>query len=158
MESPVRIEFFGDMIESVREFDINSQRSVREINSVKIGINLNDPEDEMSQNFNENITSYIPEDTLIIIDEPEISLVQIKDFNIQELTAKFKTVYALSFKSMDSVISDNFNPSDTEVIDFDSSPQPEFHTNLKDFIRILQNLKMVTEYLFCLRMNFSQRE
>ncbi len=137
MESPVRIEFFGDMIESVREFDINSQRSVREINSVKIGINLNDPEDEMSQNFNENITSYIPEDTLIIIDEPEISLAQIKDFNIQELTAKFKTVYAPSFKSADSVISDNFNPGDTEVIDFDSSPQPEFHTNLK---RLYQNL------------------
>ncbi|MBK8550761.1 MAG: hypothetical protein IPL53_06745 [Ignavibacteria bacterium] len=31
LESPVRIEFFGDTIESIREFDLNSQRSVREL-------------------------------------------------------------------------------------------------------------------------------
>jgi len=46
LDSPVRIEFFGDTIESIREFDINSQRSVKEIQSVKIGINLSSEEEE----------------------------------------------------------------------------------------------------------------
>ncbi|MEZ4823552.1 MAG: hypothetical protein R2942_14565 [Ignavibacteria bacterium] len=66
MESPVRIEFFGDTIESVREFDINSQRSVREIESVKIGINLNaetDEDDVKDFEPDELITDYLPEDT-----------------------------------------------------------------------------------------------
>jgi transcription-repair coupling factor (superfamily II helicase) len=34
--SPVRVEFFGDEIESLREFDIDTQTSVRELNAVEI--------------------------------------------------------------------------------------------------------------------------
>jgi len=35
-ENPVRLEFFGDQLESLREFDIDSQRSVGAIQSVEI--------------------------------------------------------------------------------------------------------------------------
>jgi transcription-repair coupling factor (superfamily II helicase) len=34
--SPVRVEFFGDEIESLREFDIDTQTSVRELNAVDV--------------------------------------------------------------------------------------------------------------------------
>jgi len=34
--NPIRIEFWGDQIESIREFDVNTQRSLELINSVKI--------------------------------------------------------------------------------------------------------------------------
>ena len=30
-ENPVRVEFFGDTIESIREFDSLSQRSIKEL-------------------------------------------------------------------------------------------------------------------------------
>ncbi len=34
--NPVRVEFFGDQVESLREFDLNSQVSVQEIGEIKI--------------------------------------------------------------------------------------------------------------------------
>jgi transcription-repair coupling factor (superfamily II helicase) len=34
--NPVRVEFFGDQVESLREFDINSQVSVEEVGEIKI--------------------------------------------------------------------------------------------------------------------------
>ena len=34
--NPIRVEFFGDQVESLREFDINSQVSIREIEETKI--------------------------------------------------------------------------------------------------------------------------
>ncbi|MGM0470877.1 MAG: transcription-repair coupling factor [Bacillota bacterium] len=35
-DNPVRIELFGDEIESIREFDVATQRSIRELDTVKI--------------------------------------------------------------------------------------------------------------------------
>src|SRR5204862_8096005 len=35
-ERPVRLEFFGDMIESIRRFDVESQRSVARVPEVRI--------------------------------------------------------------------------------------------------------------------------
>jgi transcription-repair coupling factor (superfamily II helicase) len=35
-ESPLRIEFFGDEVESIRHFDITTQRSLKELDSIRI--------------------------------------------------------------------------------------------------------------------------
>ncbi|MBR4830405.1 MAG: transcription-repair coupling factor [Bacilli bacterium] len=35
-ENPIRIEFWGDEIDSIREFDIDTQRSIKDINEVEI--------------------------------------------------------------------------------------------------------------------------
>lgn len=137
MESPVRIEFFGDTIESIREFDINSQRSVREIESIKIGINLSSNEEDKAYNIDETISDYISDDVLIFIDEPEISLSQIADEKIQNELKKFKTVYVSAFSNVLIENSDTENPVTFDEINFDSKPQPEFHSNLKS---LYQNL------------------
>ena len=74
-ETPIRIEFFGDTIESIREFDISNQRSIKEIENIKLGINLTSTEDEnlyqpdKPQYKEETILDYLPEDALIIFDE-----------------------------------------------------------------------------------------
>ena len=39
-DNPVRLEFWGDTIESIREFDVLSQRSIRELQSVSIVPNI----------------------------------------------------------------------------------------------------------------------
>lgn len=139
LESPVRIEFFGDTIESIREFDLNSQRSVREIDSVKIGINLNSDEntEETDNESEEIILDYIPEDALIIIDEPEITLNEIKEKEISDSLNKYKRIYLSSFTNVISEINDSSESSETNEISFDSKPQPEFHSNLKS---LYQNL------------------
>ena len=36
LEKPVRLEFFGDQIESIRIFDVDSQRSVETVNTIEI--------------------------------------------------------------------------------------------------------------------------
>ena len=41
-DNPVRLEFWGDTIESIREFDVLSQRSIRELQSVSIVPNISE--------------------------------------------------------------------------------------------------------------------
>ncbi|MEO8209264.1 MAG: DEAD/DEAH box helicase, partial [bacterium] len=136
LESPVRIEFFGDTIESIREFDINSQRSVKEIDSVKIGINLNtDDEEEKNYEPEENIINYLPEDIIVIIDEPEIILNEIKEEQLIDDLNKFKQINITAFGR--SIAEDN-----NIEINFDSKPQPDFHSNLKALYQNLcENIK-----------------
>ncbi|TRZ64442.1 hypothetical protein D4R20_02700, partial [bacterium] len=95
-DSPVRLEFFGETVDSIREFDISTQRSVRELESIKIGINLTSKEDSDSGNTHTDIpvsdmgklTGYISEDTFIFLDEPEIVRENNTDFDIlNELSA-----------------------------------------------------------------------
>jgi transcription-repair coupling factor (superfamily II helicase) len=60
---PLRIEFFGDDIESLREFDIDTQTSLREINTAEI---LLSPTEEQSA----TVRDYISPDHLQIEIEP----------------------------------------------------------------------------------------
>jgi len=62
-EHPVRIEFFGDEIESVRFFDIDTQLSVREINDIQI---CPDREPEAGPDLLELLS-----DALLILNEPD---------------------------------------------------------------------------------------
>jgi transcription-repair coupling factor (superfamily II helicase) len=61
---PVRVEFFGDAIESLREFDIDTQTSVRE--SSAIDVLLGAPEEQTGK-----VADYIAADDLKIDIEPE---------------------------------------------------------------------------------------
>jgi transcription-repair coupling factor (superfamily II helicase) len=61
---PVRVEFFGDRIESLREFDIDTQTSVRELSA--IDILLGAPEEQTGK-----VADYIAADHLKIDIEPE---------------------------------------------------------------------------------------
>lgn len=65
---PVRIEFFGDEVESIREFDPTSQRSVSEKVSVRLFPNLESserPTDDL-----EPLVSHFPEDTRVVLVGP----------------------------------------------------------------------------------------
>src|SRR5579884_1070805 len=66
---PVRIEFFGDQIESIRTFDPESQKSITPIDSIRVIVgreNLFDP------NFYRiPLTEYLSPHTLLILDEPD---------------------------------------------------------------------------------------
>src|SRR3972149_5821924 len=75
-QSPVRIEFFGDKIESIRAFDSATQRSLKEMKEVVI---LPASEDGYSselksqpEHHNQQITAtffdYLPEDCIVFID------------------------------------------------------------------------------------------
>ncbi len=61
---PFRLEFFGDEIESLREFDIDSQISVRDLRSIDILF------DETAPGQNGSVRDYIRENDMIIDLEP----------------------------------------------------------------------------------------
>ena len=65
---PLRIEFFGDQIESLRHFDVGPQRSTRAIQSARITLPPNPaaarPADTTS------FLNYLPADTLLALIEP----------------------------------------------------------------------------------------
>jgi transcription-repair coupling factor (superfamily II helicase) len=73
-ENPVRLEFLGDLLESIREFDSLSQRSIRELVETTIVADLLhsvDPGNDASEPTN-TIFDYVREDALLILDEPEL--------------------------------------------------------------------------------------
>lgn len=90
---PIRIEWFGDEIESIRRFDPGSQRSIESLSHVEIaavGVTDNDPyvdpyddptevaqrQSEHADAANSNlglITEYLPDDTLIVLVDPQES-------------------------------------------------------------------------------------
>ena len=62
-DSPVRIEFFGDVIESIRTFDLETQRSVTRRDSTMIL-----PAREVSSPQT-SLFDYVPEGAIIVLDE-----------------------------------------------------------------------------------------
>ncbi len=62
---PVRIELFDDEVESIRSFDIATQRSLQSLNAVEITVLV--PSSENREHF----TSFLPADSWILLVEPE---------------------------------------------------------------------------------------
>ncbi|HEY9086201.1 MAG TPA: DEAD/DEAH box helicase, partial [Candidatus Tyrphobacter sp.] len=65
-DAPVRIEFVGDEIESLRSFDLESQRSREEIESVAVAPWSESPDDEAHA----TPLDYLRADAMIVLDEP----------------------------------------------------------------------------------------
>jgi transcription-repair coupling factor (superfamily II helicase) len=63
---PVRAEFFGDQIESLREFDIDTQTSVRDLKSVDILLN------QAALDHSSQVRDYVKRDHLVIDVEPDM--------------------------------------------------------------------------------------
>lgn len=72
----IRIEFFGEEIDQIRYFDIQSQRSTENINQIKIF----PISEEVEKEPKGNILEYFPEDTIIAFDE--INKIKLRAENI----------------------------------------------------------------------------
>ncbi|MCB0720756.1 MAG: transcription-repair coupling factor [Ignavibacteriae bacterium] len=126
--TPLRIEFFGDTIESIREFDITTQRSLKQVESVRMGMNLSTSdiffEEKQEAPKDSTVLDYVSDDTLIIIDEPESTLNELG--KTADAILQRNCLFVTSFKSTGHL------DVDTDLnIEFDSKPQPDFHSNLK---------------------------
>jgi len=67
-ENPVRIEFFGNFIDSIRYFDVITQRSTKIINTVTL-LQPNSPQD--SPKVESSLFHYLQENSIILLDQPE---------------------------------------------------------------------------------------
>jgi transcription-repair coupling factor (superfamily II helicase) len=64
-DQPVRLEFFGNTIESIRTFDPASQRSLTSLPAIAIG-----PATEQLTSLKDSILSFLPPACLLVLDEP----------------------------------------------------------------------------------------
>jgi transcription-repair coupling factor (superfamily II helicase) len=89
-ERPVRLELFGDSVESLREFDPNTQRSVRPIERVTLPPLLEQPANGSRTSDENSGGKAVPprahslfdlrEETIVILDEPEAINEATKEF------------------------------------------------------------------------------
>ncbi|HEX7573539.1 MAG TPA: transcription-repair coupling factor [Bacteroidota bacterium] len=127
-DNPIRAEFAGDEIESIREFDPVSQRSIRDLSGTTIV-----PDLFASRTAGELRTSslleYLRDDALVIMDEPDLITREIeKGVPGKEcirpglLTELLELFPRISFRSLP--------PARTPVIDFGGRLQPAFNGSI----------------------------
>ena len=68
-EHPIRIEFFGDEIDSIRYFDENSQLTIKEINSINIK-----PYTEIISDNNSSLCDYMNNEIVVMINKDQIDV------------------------------------------------------------------------------------
>ena len=136
ISQPVRIEFFGNTIESIREFDIITQRSISKLNEVDILPSL-----ETLENIKENsdtFMNYLKSDVLILIDEPDI--IKHKAENVFNAFSKYNCSYFSSFPMVKSETIPVDNRTVVKEIIFESKSQPSFNSNVKLLFQNLNEL------------------
>jgi transcription-repair coupling factor (superfamily II helicase) len=70
-DNPIRFEFWGDAVESIREFDVLSQRSIRDLQSASIVARLDDTDESvLSPGTKIPLLRYFSPDTLVVLEEP----------------------------------------------------------------------------------------
>lgn len=154
-EYPIRLEFFGDEVESIREFDASSQRSISFMNEVKIVPDLTNLPDVEKK----NVLSYFDENVILLIkDQPIVYAVIDKKFTQAENafaeTNDETTEPAELFTSPENYQEEIYKfstqihfgntPTQTDLIQLsvDAKPQPDFHGN---FELLKQNIEQNSE-------------
>ncbi|KAA1257866.1 Transcription-repair-coupling factor [Rubripirellula obstinata] len=140
---PIRIEWFGDEIESIRRFDSGSQRSIESVDHVEIaavGVATSTEEETTTGSSNDHrlgsIVDYLPADTLVVIVDPLETEKSASDLvsrtsenanlityaELQKSLAEFQTVTATALAS---------GPS-KNIVDLHSTGADAFATSLDE--------------------------
>ncbi|MFC2129948.1 transcription-repair coupling factor [Bacteroidota bacterium] len=109
--NPLRLEFWGNEIESIREFDPLSQRSIKEHSSIEFIASVFDTKSDI---FDSSINDYLSDDTVLILDSPEM------------LTSEYKEIkLPVSYQTI------NINKLGEADINIKSQSQPQFHGSIQ---------------------------
>ena len=132
-DHPVRIEFFGDDVDSIRYFDENTQLSIKELDSIKIK-----PYTEIVSDDNNSLVDYMNNPYVVMINRDQIDisykklLEDIDEYNSNENINK-KHMFNLEDISYDRVIYLNdLNDNDYgKVLRFKSQEIENFNSNFE---------------------------
>ncbi|WP_271784772.1 transcription-repair coupling factor [Aquimarina algiphila] len=173
-DEPYRIEFFGDEVDSIRTFDVETQLSTDQINKITIIPNV---ENKALQETRESFLKYIASKTVIFTKDIDLFSARI-DKNFEKAEEAFKTLskeikHATPeelFTSSETLKKQLLNFTLVEIgnrpltkadysIKFDIKPQPSFN---KQFDLLIQNLNENHEagfknYIFCVSEQQAKR-
>ncbi len=151
-DRPFRLDFFGNTVESIRLFDIDTQRSVEELESVEIFPNIYDPEQFAPEN-DVSIFEYLKDENITIwIDNYPYMADQMKLMEEAARSSGFsdnlsatssgkercKTVFFGSSLSAGPDGGPLSGKKDIPQIRYDTAPQPAFN---KNFDLLLNNIR-----------------
>lgn len=172
-EYPIRLEFFGDEVDSIREFDPDSQRSVSRLNTVRLVPDASN----LSQGEKRALLSYFDDDTLILMVNQSLIQAEIEnrfteaEERYQELDNK-----ALVQAPEDLFVSPDQLEQSTEgharlclggfskdqqadwSYRLEASPQPDFNGNIKLLREDIQSLSRQGFDTYILCDNEGQRD
>lgn len=129
---PYRIDFFGDNVEKIKIFDVDSQRSVEEVQSIKIFPDIYTDVQEAT----EDIFTFAGEDTVLWITDHEYFSGQIdlisrhmnEEVRLMERT-RFEEAVSLHKSFLFAPVTRQFEKY--EKIEFHTVPQPVFNKNFE---------------------------
>lgn len=172
--NPVRIEFFGDEIDSIRYFDVENQKSIENINELTIypatEFLLEEKADDIIHQqhllsvYNRKVTSlmdYLDAATVFIKDYPQIKNIykeiskQIMEYHDEKDNDYHgKYMYDLNlfkyFPRTYYLTHDSFIEEVDAVVDFQTKEVPKFHENTLAIVNYLQSVKGKT-VIICLK-------
>ncbi len=164
-DEPYRIEFFGDEVDSIRTFDVETQLSTDKVSKISIIPNVaNKFLDEKRESF----LRYIPSNTSIFVKNTDLLFDRLNDFfqkaetafakfseNIKHATPTELFMNGERFEKQlihFRLIEMGQSEGDNDIsIQFSTQPQPSFN---KKFDLLIENLnsqrqKGYTNYIFC---------
>ena len=141
-DNPVRLEFWGDMIESIREFDVLSQRSIRELQQVSIVPEMKKIKSENEEK--ENITTgvslleYFSSNTILFLEDTQLlekEFLEIESEGV-ECDCTFDSVQT-SFEKFPRFIHEIFT-THNDALQFNASKQPATNGSVKVLLESIQ--------------------
>ncbi len=171
LPNAVRLEFFGDEIESIRIFDTTTQKSIETINEVTIYPNseIFDEENEFKKRFNivdnpENILDYIKDPIVIVKDysQLKISYEKLQEdihdyFSRNDLNTTQNIMFTLDKIPYDCTL---YNTIDSDIMNFNNKKNVKFDVHTIGSFRenveairnyIIDNLKHEKTVIVCLK-------
>jgi transcription-repair coupling factor (superfamily II helicase) len=165
-DEPYRIEFFGDEVESIRTFDVETQLSINQVSRIRIIPNV---ENKHLDESRESFLKYISTDTVIFLKNPELIYSRVdlffekakkafgelnselKQSEPEELFANSALLKEQLASFTMATIGDFGFVQNSESIDFNTTPQPSFNKKFDLLIADLSdnNLKGYENYIFC---------
>ena len=165
-DEPYRIEFFGDEVDSIRTFDVETQLSTEKVKKITVIPNV---ENKFMQETRESFLKYIASKTVIFSKNLDLVFGQI-DSNFEKAKERFvklnteikhatpeelfvnSELLKVQLKKFSVVeINGQENHSEASEIHFKAKPQPSFN---KKFDLLIENLNEnhnagYTNYIFC---------
>ena len=144
---PIRIEFFGDQIESIRRIDLDTQLSDEELTSVQITA----AQTTLDPEGTELLLNLLPDETIIIFEEPteiaEVSEVFLNRLDDIRGMVPFKAVYKAACRFTCLQVSRFVTATDSLHLDVTSAQQFEHKAGAiwKDQQAVLDDLVKETE-------------
>lgn len=173
-DEPYRIEFFGDDVDSMRTFDVETQLSLEPLKKISIIPNV---ENKMMQEDRESFLKYIAPKTVIFLKNKELLSSSIDKLFLKATRAFEQQTGEVAMSAPTDLfctagllksqlthfttltVQNSLDPSQHSNITFKTRPQPSFN---KQFNLLIENLNAntaqgYTNYIFCSSEQQAQR-